>query len=72
MLKPKQPANALVPIFVTLLGMVKELKEQFSKAFAPIVVTVLGIVIFFAPVFANKLFCIWVLPLAKLIDTLEF
>ena len=36
--------NALSPILVTLLGMVKEVREHHAKAPSPMLVTLLGIV----------------------------
>ena len=43
--KEEQPEKALLPILVTLLGIVTEVKEeQSSKALYPIVVTLLGII----------------------------
>ena len=47
---PEQPLKALIPIDVTLLGIVTDVRpEQLAKAKFPIDVTLLGITVFGPP-----------------------
>ena len=47
--RPLQYRKAELPMLVTELGIVTEVKRQYAKACAPILVTELGIIVFIHP-----------------------